>query len=144
MNGDPNQFAVDISRWIAKARSNLNAVYEVTAELALAHVKSLTPVRTGFLRASWTISTGDSAEASGSGADALQELSRLKIGDRIVILNPAPYAMRINFGFVGTDSLGRHYNQKGNHMVERTIAVMPELARQAVAYVASEQKADAE
>jgi hypothetical protein len=143
MSGNPDQFATDISRWIAKARGNLNSAYEVTAELALAHVKSLTPVRTGFLRASWTITTGDSAAPSGSGDDARQEIGRLKVGERIVLVNPAPYAMRINFGFVGTDSLGRHYNEKGYHMVEKTIAVMPDLARQAVAYVNGEQTAGA-
>lgn len=32
-------------------------------------------------------------------------------GDSAEVSNPMPYAARLEYGFVGTDSLGRHYNQ---------------------------------
>jgi hypothetical protein len=136
MQGDPDQFAVDVRRWVDKAKGNVDAAYQATAMLALARVKQLTPVRTGFMRASWTIVSGDSA-ASVAGGDegAIDTIANLKAGDAISLVNPAPYAMRINFGFVGQDSLGRHYDQKGRHMVEQTMAEMPALAQQAVNWV---------
>jgi hypothetical protein len=136
MQGDPDQFAVDVRNWVEKANGNVDAAYQATAMLALARVKQLTPVRTGFMRASWTIVSGDSSAGMAGGEEgALETIANLKAGDAISLVNPAPYAMRINFGFVGEDSLGRHYDQKGRHMVEQTMAEMPALAQQAVNWV---------
>ncbi len=135
MQGDPDQFAVDVRQWVKKAAGNVDLAYQATAMLALARVKELTPVDTGFLRSSWTVVSGDSGSATGGEAGALEVISNLKAGDVIALVNPAPYAMRINFGFVGKDKLGRHYNQQGRHMVEQTIAEMPELAEQATKWV---------
>jgi hypothetical protein len=136
MKGDPDQFAVDVRNWVEKAKNDVNGAFQATALLALARVKELTPVDTGFLRASWTIVNADNVQGmDGSPASALEAVANLRLGDRIMLVNPAPYAMRINFGFVGEDSLGRHYDQKGRHMVEQTIAEMPEISRQAVSWV---------
>lgn len=136
MQGDPDQFVVDVNDWVSKAKKNVNAAYQATAMLALGRVKQLTPVQTGFLRASWTVVAGEQAmDASGGEAGAYAVIANLKAGDVISLVNPAPYAMRINFGFVGEDKLGRKYNQAGRHMVEQTISEMPELARQATAWV---------
>lgn len=33
-----------------------------------------------------------------------------------------PYARRVNYGFVGTDSLGRKYNQPGQHFLDQVVA----------------------
>lgn len=44
----------------------------------------------------------------------------------------AAYAKRQEFGFVGADSLGRVYNQAGNHFVSGAIAKWPQLVAQAV------------
>jgi hypothetical protein len=133
--GDPDQFVADVRAWVEKAKGNVDEAYQATAMLALARVKQLTPVKTGFLRASWTVVSGDSGSATGGEAGALGVIANLKAGDTIALVNPAPYAMRINFGFVGEDSRGRHYNQKGRHMVEQTLAEMPQLAEQAVKFV---------
>lgn len=133
--GDPEQFAVDVRQWVEKAKGNVDLAYQATAMLALGRVKELTPVKTGFLRASWTVVSGGSGSATSGQEGALAVIANLKAGDAIALVNPAPYAMRINFGFVGKDSLGRHYNQKGRHMVEQTMAEMPQLAEQAVKWV---------
>jgi hypothetical protein len=136
MQGDPDQFAVDVRQWVEKAKGNTNGAFQATALLALARVKELTPVDTGFLRASWTIANGSNvAGVAGADQSALEVVASLQLGDRIMLVNPAPYAMRVNFGFVGEDSLGRHYDQKGRHMVEQTISEMPEISRQAVEWV---------
>jgi hypothetical protein len=66
-----------------------------------------TPVITGFLRASW--------KPNVNGADAAS--SALSIGDVFEFTNTAVYARRVEFGFIGTDSLGRKYNQTGRAFV---------------------------
>lgn len=44
----------------------------------------------------------------------------------------AAYAKRRNYGFVGADSLGRVYNESGDHFVEGAIAKWPQIVAQAV------------
>lgn len=44
-------------------------------------------------------------------------LSQLEIGDIAQFAWTAPYARRMELGFFGTDSLGRTYEQPGNHFV---------------------------
>lgn len=64
----------------------------------------------------------------GSGGGAKGELSYttaiagMQIGDRLTFAWTMPYAMRIEAGFTGTDSLGRHYNQPGRHFVGKNAA----------------------
>jgi hypothetical protein len=47
----------------------------------------------------------------------------------------AAYARRMNFGFVGTDSLGRAYNQPGHHFVEAAVAKWPAIVARVTARV---------
>lgn len=54
------------------------------------------------------------------------------LGDTVAIGYQAKYAKRMNFGFVGPDSLGRVYNQSGNHFVERAINMWPQIVDQAI------------
>lgn len=44
-------------------------------------------------------------------------IAQLRIGDRLYMGFQAPYAHRLEYGFTGTDSLGRKYNQSGRHFV---------------------------
>ena len=52
-------------------------------------------------------------------------VSGLKLGEVFMMRNNAVYAMRIEYGFVGTDSLGRHYNQQGRYFVTQNVAAWP-------------------
>lgn len=54
------------------------------------------------------------------------------LGDTVSLGFQAAYAKRMNFGFVGPDSLGRVYNQSGNHFVERAINLWPSIVDQAI------------
>lgn len=54
------------------------------------------------------------------------------LGDDVMLGFQAAYAKRMNFGFVGADSLGRVYNQSGNHFVERAINLWPSIVDQAI------------
>jgi len=52
-------------------------------------------------------------------------------GDTLWLGFQAAYAARVNFGFTGTDSLGRSYNQTGAFFFESAAAKWPEFVMQA-------------
>ena len=65
------------------------------------------------------------ADLNGSGSfgtddknDVTLLINDMKAGDKMHIAWTAAYAHRINSGFVGTDSLGRTFEQGGVHWVE--------------------------
>lgn len=130
------QFSVDVSKWVDKAVANATAAFQATAQDAVARVKELTPVVTGYLRSNWTaIDGGDSIPVAGAVPDPMEAIAKLHLGDQIVIVNPVVYAMRVEFGFVGEDSLGRRYHQVGRGMMQQTVAEMPQIATAATARV---------
>lgn len=139
-------FEVDVRRFVAKAKERQEAALMAIAQDALARVKELTPVKTGNLRANWQIvAAGDEQEVLRLAAtatvileDAAPPPLQFKIGDVLLVMNPVVYARRIEFGFVGEDSLGRHYNQAGRGMMQQTLAEMPKIAREAVRRVIQE------
>jgi hypothetical protein len=136
LESDP--FDVQVERWVRKAGTLARAAFQETAQLALGRVKDLTPVDTGFLRANWTvIKQGDAMPVAGDvrAADSLGAIEKARLGDKLLLVNPVVYAARVNYGFVGTDSLGRHYDQKGRHMLEQTISELPQMAKLAVQIV---------
>ncbi|WP_029313214.1 HK97 gp10 family phage protein [Acidiphilium angustum] len=127
-------FDVQVDRWVKKAKTKATQAYQATALLALARVQQLTPVDTGNLRAHWTISLTPEI-AVGRDQTPFEVVAHLNVGQPFYIVNPVVYARRIEYGFVGEDSLGRHYDEKGRHMMEQTIAEMPIIAQVATQWV---------
>lgn len=105
------EFELDIGRFVDAAKGKLEDAPRAIAEGLLERVKELTPVDTGRLRAGWQLEKDD---------------------EGYVISNNVVYAKRVNFGFNGTDSLGRHYEQNGHHMVEQTMAEADDIAKKAL------------
>lgn len=131
-------FSADVSAWVNKVRAQADAAFRAIAFDAVASVQEKTPVDTGFLRSNWTaVRAGDPEPVAGRVPPAGVALSEAKVGDIIVIVNPTAYARRIEYGFVGEDSAGRHYNQQGVHMVGQTWAEMPQIAQRAIARLAA-------
>lgn len=137
------EFKADIGKFIEKAIGQHDRfLREFVQDFALAVIKD-TPVATGFLRASWYIGINNpggrkvTTEGQRSGAQATQEsLDRIgleilgaKAGDTVYLSNNAKYAARIEFGFSGTDALGRVYNQRPRAMVRRNIARAEDIAQ---------------
>ncbi|MDP9590578.1 UNVERIFIED_ORG: hypothetical protein J2W19_003142 [Shinella zoogloeoides] len=56
----------------------------------------------------------------------LVTLSQMEIGDIARFAWTAPYARRMELGFFGADSLGRTYEQPGNHFVGAAAAQFPQ------------------
>ena len=98
------------------------------------------PIDTGNLRRSLMASTaampylveGDKAFID-SGVEMVIEGA--EIGDTIYLGFQAAYALRMEYGFVGQDSLGRNYNQRGFGFVEKTGERWPQIVKQAEALV---------
>lgn len=125
-------FTAEVTEWCNRARARADEVFRAIAADAVAAVQEKTPVDTGFLRSNWTaIKDGDQEPVEGRIPPASAAIAEAHVGQVLVILNPTVYARRIEYGFVGEDSAGRSYSQGGAHMVQQTIAEMPEIARRA-------------
>jgi hypothetical protein len=111
-----DRFTADISEWVRKQKDNPDLFFRAVCLGALAQVQEFTPVDTGRLRASWQLEPA---------------LEAIHAGVKVSIITNVVYAHRVDQGFVGTDALGRQYDQHGVHMVERTIAALPAIAAQA-------------
>ena len=130
------EFSLAVEKWVEKAKGQSDAAFQATALDAVNTVKSLTPVKTGFLRANWTVIRNNDPMPMPARVQSPEAvIAQLRIGDMMLIVNPVVYAARVEYGFVGDDSLGRHYDQKGVGMMQQTIAMLPEIARRATARV---------
>lgn len=121
---DGREFNASIRDWAARFPEKMDALARQSSQELSERVVTSTPVDTGFLRSSWQPSLGKPALAKGeAGAQAQASaqvslvITEMKAGDLYYLVNNAAYAKRIEWGFVGQDSLGRTYNQTGRHMV---------------------------
>lgn len=124
-------FDYDVSQWVAKSKSKGDQVFRAIAEAAVARVKELTPVRTGFLRANWTaIMKGDSEPKPGESGGA-NRIATARAGDVISIVNPVAYARAVEYGRTVPSKDGMR-TIPGRGMVQQTIAEMPSIAERVV------------
>lgn len=56
-------------------------------------------------------------------------VANIKPGETVYIGWQAAYSARMNYGFVGTDSLGRTFNQSGYGFAEATAAKWPAIVK---------------
>lgn len=94
------------------------------------------PVDTSFLRNSLASGLNGSFGAP-SAESYVVTLSDFELGDVARFAWTAPYARRMELGFSGTDSLGRTYNQSGNHFVGAAAAKWPQFVAANAAKVKS-------
>jgi len=125
------QFEAQVDQWVRDVPGKLEAFARQVCYETAFRVVQATPVVVGFLRGSWQPSIGapqavPTASADASGAKAMASvglvIANLKLGDTFHMFNNAAYALRVEFGFVGDDSLGRTYNQQGRFYVTGTLA----------------------
>jgi hypothetical protein len=129
-------FSEEVTRWVNDAGALASSVFRAIAFDAVQRIQELTPVDTGFLRSNWTvIRKGDPEPVAGRVPPPTATLGEAVVGDVLIIINPVVYARRIEYGFVGEDSLGRYYNQSGRHMVAQTMSELPAIAAAARARV---------
>lgn len=122
----------DPSTWAGNTEGLLTALLRNSVQ-ALAKEASTTvpnggrvPVRTGNLARSVVVDTKPPQVIEGlaTGNYSLG-IAAIRPGDTIYIGWQAKYARRVNYGFVGADSLGRVYNQSGAGFAEAAAAKWP-------------------
>lgn len=135
-------FSKLVGAWAAKTPQRLTATYRRSVEL-LAEEMTRTvgnggklPHKTGNLMRSLLASTSGPPPMGGedqkyNGSDVGLVTASLELGEPIWLGYQANYAHRMNYGFVGPDSLGRVYSQSGFHFVEDAISKWPALVSQA-------------
>lgn len=134
-------FSKMIGDWAAATEERLSAVHRRSVVLLAEEMVTTKgqggrlPFDTGNLARSQLASTqGMPKNAPGpfAGSNVGAVVATLRPDQAIWLAFQAAYARRMNYGFVGADSLGRVYNQSGNHFVEGAIAKWPQLVAQAV------------
>ena len=138
----------DPSKWAANAKAMLTTLVQNSVE-ALEKEASATipnggrvPVKFGYLARSFVVSlTPPSVAGEGSGNVASTPIADIKPGDVVYLGWTAIYAKRANYGFVGTDSLGRTFNQQGYGFAEAAAAQWPAIVLREAQKIASRRKA---
>jgi hypothetical protein len=131
--------------WARKAKQQVRAVRQIAVqELANELTKTIpeggrVPVKTGNLARSLGIAIDVPLTVKEGAVFAQQNFASVLLsltGDETVYLGyQAAYARRMNSGFVGTDSLGRTYNQAGHGFVEAAAAKWPQIVAAATVKV---------
>lgn len=133
-------FAASISEWAQQTEGALEAVFQDSAQTVFNEVRTPVaaggrmPVKTGNLRRSFLASTAAMPSIK-QGAETFSDLggaSELTIagatlGSTIYIGAQAAYAARLNYGFVGTDSAGRTFNQQGYGFIDAVSQRWPQI-----------------
>jgi hypothetical protein len=118
-------FAADISKWSEKVQRRAKFVFRAAAQEVASEAQTVKgsggrmPIDTGNLRGSFT-SIGK-GQATGPVSYAAI-IAGADIGDTLRFEWRTAYAARMEFGLVGTDALGRNYNQAGNLFASTAIA----------------------
>ena len=120
----------DPAAWSGNSAQRLTALLRNSVqELAVAASKTIpeggrVPVKTGNLSRGVVIDTKPPQiiDVLATKQDFSLGVANIKPGDTIYIGYQAAYAYRQNYGFVGTDSLGRTYNQSGFGFAEAAAA----------------------
>lgn len=137
-------FSATIGKWAAETKERTTAVRRRAIELLGDEMTKTkpqggrVPFQTGNLARSILASTTGmprTAEGPFAGSNVGAVVATLTDNQPLWIGYQANYARRRNFGFVGADSLGRVYNESGDHFVEGAIAEWPQIVARAVAEV---------
>lgn len=131
MDDFSRQFEADLLSILGQARLNMEILARQTVQRLGREVVEATPVDTGNLRAHWQPSLNapsNVADPGDPGAKIALTVINLRLGQTFYMTNSAAYALRIEYGFVGADRLGRVYNQPGQFFVARTLAAWPAIA----------------
>jgi len=139
-------FAAHVSEWAREELERSEAVFQTAAQEVANEVRTPVaeggrmPLNTGNLRRSLMASTSDmptiqegKTTFSDSGIEMV--IAGAELGSTIYLGFQAAYAARMNYGFVGTDSLGRTYNQTGFGFVDAVAQRWPQIVIQAEAKV---------
>lgn len=136
-------FAEQVDQWTRQTERRLERVFQVAVgDLGTELVRTKSnggalPHLTGNLMRSLVMSVAAPPQVGDpdqrfNGIDVGAASAGLRLGQTAYLGYQAVYARRLNYGFVGQDSLGRTYNQEGHHFVERARLMWPVIVTKAV------------
>ncbi len=141
-------FAATISEWGRAELERAEAIFQASAQAVANEVRTTVneggrlPIDLGNLRRSLMASTADmptvkpdQAEFTDSGIEMV--IAGAELGSTIFLGFQAAYALRMEYGFVGTDSLGRTYNQSGFGFVTAAAQRWPQIVAEQEAKIRS-------
>src|SRR5690625_2982180 len=124
-------FAAEVGNWAKGAEDKLRDTRNRAIELLANDMRKTVrqggrvPFQTGNLARSLRASS-KAMPTSREGPFESQDIgiitATLPLNKRLWIGYQANYARRMNYGFVGQDSLGRSYNQAGYYFVEHAVS----------------------
>lgn len=132
-------FAVDVSKWAAKAKAGMAAVMKRTAFELSGRVIERTPVDTGLAKSSWRMSAGSpdlsAPDSPGSIPNVAQEVGNWdpETQKSFFTTNSLPYMERLEYGWS---------NQAPAGMVRVTVAEFADVVQGAVVEVRSGRGGD--
>lgn len=134
-------FSQSVGDWVSQTEERIDAVYARSVEL-LAEEMAKTrdeggrvPFLTGNLARSLLASKSgmpNVAEGPFSGSNVGLITATLTAKETVWLGYQANYAARQNYGYVGSDSLGRVYNQQGAHFIDHAVANWPTIVTRAI------------
>jgi hypothetical protein len=137
-------FAAQVSEWVKAEQEREAAVLRTAAQMVANNVRTSVaqggriPVDTGNLKNSLMASTTsmptvDQQEKQYADQSGEIELiiANLDVGETLYLGFQAAYGPRMNYGFVGEDSLGRLYNQAGYGFVDAEAQDWPQTVKRA-------------
>lgn len=131
-------FLKQVDTWVERAKLNSKNAPVLAIKEMNRQIIAEWPVKTGFSKGSWFagLNSRPSRRKGAIGRDSLGEMNavadRLKPGDVYYVVNTARYANRVEYGFTGTDVLGRRYDVRGYHVLSRVLARARSIARTAI------------
>lgn len=126
-------FSAAVDAWAKKSQARMDAVFKESCQRVSNLAVDNAPIDTGFLKSSAVASEGaptpmhaDAKPNKGGtyGFDAGQMIAviaGLRIGQTYFFCFTAAYSRRLEYGFTGTDSLGRSYNQPARGYVRLAV-----------------------
>lgn len=137
--------AATISEWGQSELDRMLAIFQTSAEMVfndMTEPGGRVPRVTGNLARSAiasdtampTLKEGQEAFPDRSG-ESIGVIHGVTLGATVYIGFQAAYSARVNYGFVGTDSLGRVYNQMGRAFIEAAQQDWPQTVARAEAMV---------
>ena len=125
-------FTASLAQFRDKTKAQMQAVLSASVQDVLEEAQKPVaqggriPVDTGFLRNSLVCELNGSQIGTGATSYTLAAAG-MEPGDIARFGWTAAYALRMELGFVGEDSLGRTFNQQGRHFVEGAAAQWPQI-----------------
>lgn len=134
-------FSQAVEDWVSQTEERIDAVYARSVELLgeeMAKTRNeggRVPFLTGNLARSLLASKSgmpNTTDGPFGGSNVGLVAATLKAKETVWLGYQANYAARQNYGYVGSDSLGRVYNQQGAYFVDHAAANWPNIVTKAI------------